>query len=141
VGLLIDTSALVAMERGLVSWADVSDVAGDEPLALPALVLAELLAGVHLADTSERASARRAKVDALTRRIPVVPFGPGAAEPWARSFAALRREGRLVPSNDLAVAATALELEFGVLVGPGGEEHFGRVPGLRVEVVGRDRGS
>jgi predicted nucleic acid-binding protein len=44
----------------------------------------------------------------------------------------LSRAGRLIPSNDLAVAATALDLGFGVLVGPTDEAHFRAVPGLRV---------
>lgn len=137
---MIDTSALVALERGDVTWEEVTGGAAEEPLALPAVVLAELLAGVHLADTPGRASARRAKVEALTGRVPVVPLGPGAAEWWAEAFAALHRAGRLIPANDLVVAATALDLGFGVLVGPGGEGHFGRVPGLRVEVAG-ERGA
>lgn len=135
-GLLIDTSALVALERDALTWDDLEDPTGDEPLALPAIVLAELLAGVHLADTPGRASTRRAKIDALSQRLPVLPFGAGAADGWARIFSELHRGGTSIPSNDLIVAATALELGFGVLVGPSGESHFGRVPGLRVEVLG-----
>jgi len=50
-------------------------------------------------------------------------------------YARLSRRGRLIPSNDLAVAATALDLGFGVLVGPTGEAHFRAVPGLRVVVL------
>jgi predicted nucleic acid-binding protein len=42
----------------------------------------------------------------------------------------------LIPANDLVVAATALELEYGVLVGPTDEAHFRRVPSLRVVVLG-----
>ncbi len=45
-GLVIDTSALVAMERAGGSW---SDKIGTEPAALPAIVYAELLVGVELA--------------------------------------------------------------------------------------------
>jgi tRNA(fMet)-specific endonuclease VapC len=136
VGLLIDTSALVALERDELTWDDLDDATGNEPLALPAIVLAELLAGVHLADTPGRASTRRARIDALSQRLPVIPFSAGAADQWARTFSELYRSGTPIPSNDLIVAATALELEFGVLVGPTGEAHFGRVPGLRVEVLG-----
>ena len=43
------------------------------------------------------------------------------------------REGHLIPANDLAVAATALHLGFGVVVGQQDEAHFRSVPGLRVE--------
>jgi hypothetical protein len=35
-----------------------------------------------------------------------------------------------------AVAATAIALGFGVLVGPSDEQQFRVVPGLRVEVLG-----
>lgn len=105
----------------------------DEPAALAAIVYAELLSGVHLADSPERATERRAKIEALVTRVPVVEFGPAAAERWAEVFAMLHRAGKLIPANDLEVAATALELGFGVLVGPSDEAHFRRVPGLRVE--------
>jgi hypothetical protein len=38
----------------------------------------------------------------------------------------------MIPANDLAVAATAVHLEFGVLVGPKDEEHYRRIPALAV---------
>jgi predicted nucleic acid-binding protein len=41
----------------------------------------------------------------------------------------------LIPANDLAVAATALSLGFGVVVGPGDHANFRQVPGLRVELL------
>ena len=52
---------------------------------------------------------------------------------WAELFTTLSRAGHLIPANDLAVAATALHLGFGVVVGPQDEAHFRSVPGLRVE--------
>lgn len=134
-GLLIDTSALVALERDSVGWEGLDDRIGEEHAALPVIVYAELLSGVRLADTPDRAAARQAKVDGLVARLPLVEFGPAAARLWADVFAELHRAGRLIPSNDLTIAVTALNLDFGVLVGPSGEEHFGRVPGLRVETL------
>jgi len=41
----------------------------------------------------------------------------------------------MIPANDPVVAATALELECGALVGSEDEAHFRRVPGLRVVVL------
>ncbi len=134
-GLVIDTSALIAVERSSITWADALSTIGDEPAALPAIVYAELLAGVRLAETSARAASRRSKIDALISRVPIVEFGPEAAERWADLFAALSREGRLIPANDLAVAATAFHLGFGVLVGPHDEAHFRAAPVLRVETL------
>jgi len=134
-GLLIDTSAVVALERETTSWEAVLESLGNEPVAVPAIVYAELLAGVQLADTPARADARRAKIEAVVTRAPIVEFEAGAATRWATVFAQLHRAGSLIPTNDLTVAATALHLGFGILVGPTGEAHFRRVPELRVEVL------
>ncbi len=134
-GLVIDTSALVATERAGESWDRALAAMGDEAAAVPAIVYAELLVGVELANDPARAASRRARIEALVSRVPLVEFGAGAAGHWARLFAGLSRAGRLIPANDLVVAATALFLEFGVLVGPRDEGHFRAVPGLRVEAV------
>jgi predicted nucleic acid-binding protein len=91
-----------------------------------------LLAGVRLAKGRRRAAQRQAKVDALLAVVPVVDFDPEIASVWADLFAALERRGAHIPANDLAVAATATHLGFGVLVGPDDEEHFRRIPNLRV---------
>jgi predicted nucleic acid-binding protein len=135
VGLVIDTSALVDFERRGASWEESLVAAVEEGAALPAIVCAELLVGVHLAGAPERAARRRTQINALLTRVPVAPFGAPTAEQWAQLFSELSQSGSLIPQNDLAVAATARELGFGVLVGSNDEAHFRRVPGLRVEVV------
>ncbi len=132
---MIDTSALVALERAVAGWEGALASLGDEPAAIPAIVCAELLAGVHLAQSPARAASRRAKIQAVIAKVPVVDFGLAIAERWAELFGALSRRGRLIPANDLAVAATALHLGFGVVVGPADEAHFRAVPDLRVEVL------
>lgn len=96
------------------------------------------MVGVELADAPLRAAARRAKIDALVARVPLVEFRREIAERWGKLFAVLSRRGSLIPANDLAVASTALSLDFGVLVGPRDEEHFRRVPELRVELLPPD---
>lgn len=131
-GLVVDTSALVAVERG---GGSLQQPGSDETVALPAIVLSELLVGVRMADSATRAAARQRKVEALLDRVAVVPFDRYVAERWADLFAHLRKNGTVIPSNDLCVAATALHLDFGVLVGPRDEEHFRRIPELRVEVL------
>src|SRR3990172_5706358 len=57
VGLVIDTSALVALERAETVWERLipPELAVEEAV-LPAIVYPELLAGVHLADTPARAA-------------------------------------------------------------------------------------
>ena len=57
------------------------------------------------------------------------------AEHYADIYAELSARGALIPQNDIAVAATARELGFGVLVGPRDEVHFRRVQGVGVKVI------
>ncbi|MEX1998789.1 MAG: PIN domain-containing protein [Gemmatimonadales bacterium] len=130
-GLVLDTSALIALERDNADGATLERVL-TEPAALPAIVYAELLVGAHLADSPTRAARRRDRVDAVAQAIGIVDFTTEVAERWAELFAELSRAGGLIPANDLAVAATARHLDYGVLVGPEGEGHFRRVAGLRV---------
>ena len=130
-GLVIDTSALVAVERGGTAWEQALAAIGDEPAVVPAIVYAELLVGVHLADTQLRADNRRRRIDALVTRCPVVDFDRAIAARWAELFARLSTDGTMIPANDLAVAATALHLDFGVLVGPKDEVHYRRIAALR----------
>jgi len=132
---VIDTSALVALERVGRAWETTLGELADERAAIPAIVYAELLVGVQLADTPTRAARRRARVEALMTRCPLVEFDGAVAERWADLFATLSRRGRMIPANDLAVAATALQLGFGVLIGPKDEGHFRRIEGLRCERV------
>lgn len=140
-GLVIDTSALIAVERfagdrgSESAWTSQFRQLAAEPVVIPAIVLAEVLVGVAMADTAIRVAARRARIDAFVAQVPVVDFDSEIAEEWARLFANLSRQGRMIPSNDLAVAATARRLQFGVLVGPSDEKHFKMVDGLRVETL------
>jgi predicted nucleic acid-binding protein len=134
-GLVIDTSALVSLERAGEDFGARLKRIGGEQVAVPAVVYAELLAGVALARGAKRAAERRAKIDALVSETGIVDFGFEIAVQWAELFALLSRKGRLIPSNDLAVAATARHLGFGVLVGSSDAAHFRRVPALRVELV------
>ena len=134
-GLVIDTSALVALERIGAAWEGPLAGFATEPVAVPAIVYAELLVGVALAGSGKRAAARRAKIDALVRAAGVVDFDQSIAAQWANLFAELSRQGRLIPSNDLAVAATARQLGFGVLIGPTDESHFRQIPGLRIQLL------
>ncbi len=134
-GLILDTSAIVAWERAVAAGRRVGIEAGEE-LVLPAIVWAEALSGARLADTVQRAARRLARLEAIRQVAGVEPFTAKAAEHYADIFAELHRAGALIPQNDMQVAATARSLNFGVLVGPQDEGHFRRVNGLEVRVLG-----
>jgi predicted nucleic acid-binding protein len=130
-GLVIDTSALVELERRGPDWELAGSPLRNESAVIAAIAYAEVMVGVRLADTDARARQRKARLDALVARCAIVEFGRATAERWSDIFAQLSRDGKMIPSNDIAVAATALELDFGVLLGPKDEKHFRRVAGLR----------
>ena len=133
-GLVVDTSALVAFDRTGADWERLFDQFGDEGIALPAVVLAEILVGAQVA-RGRLAERKRASIEVLIERVPLIPFGQEIAERWAELFARLRRRGELIPANDLSVAATAVHLGFGVIVGDRGDAQFRRIPDLRIEVL------
>lgn len=134
-GLVVDTSAVVDLERDERSFGDALSELGHETVGLPAIVLAELLVGVELATSPQVAAARRGRVEAVRARVPVIDFTTSAAERWAQIRVALIRSGTPIPSNDVIVAATALALGWDVLVGRRDEAHFQRVPSLGVRVL------
>ena len=53
-GLVIDTSALVAIERASEDWEERLRPWADEPIAVPTVVYGELLVGVALAGAAAR---------------------------------------------------------------------------------------
>ncbi len=133
-GLIIDTSAVIAWERALAASREI-DLDPGEELILPAIVWAEALAGVRLAGSAQRAAQRMARLEAIRSVTGVEPFTAEMATHHADIFAELYRKGRLIPQNDLTVAAVARCLGCGVLAGPDDEMHFREVKGLEVRVL------
>ena len=133
-GLILDTSALVAWERAENAGQSVV-LCENETLVMPAVVWVEALAGVRLADSAARATCRMARLEAMRRVMGIEPFNAETAEHHADIFAELSQRGMMIPQNDIAVAAMARCLGFGVLVGPKDEAHFRRIDGLEVRVL------
>ncbi len=131
--LILDTSALVILERALETSADIR--LPEEEIGLPAIVWAEALAGVRLADSVKRAARRRARLEALRHQLEVIPFTAAIAEHYADIYAELWANGTPIPQNDMAVSATARALGFGVLIGANDEVHFRRIADLKVVVL------
>ena len=77
-GLILDTSAIIAWERAMSEGRKL-DLGDDEEIALPAIVWAEALIGVRLADSASRAAQRRARLEAIRRVVEVQSFTPEIA--------------------------------------------------------------
>lgn len=134
-GLVIDTTALVEQNRLGLSAHEV--IAAEETVVLPAHVWAEALIATRLAETPAQAARWRAKLERLRLAVPIESFGPEIAEHYADISRELAEMGTPMPQSDLAVAATARCLGFGVLVGASGEAQFWKVSGLRVVRIRR----
>lgn len=136
-GLILDTSALVAWERaqaaGLCPAIDEAEL-----IVIPAIVWAEALIGVRMAATAVQAAQRRARLEAIRSVTAIQPFTAEIAEHYADIFFELYTSGTPIPQNDMVVAATARAMRFGVLVGPSDEAHFRRVRNLQVVVFSAD---
>lgn len=76
---LIDASVFITLERRGFAPADIALVAQEEPPAIATVTAAELLFGVHRADTPDRRSRRAAYVESNFSLVEVVPFDLAAA--------------------------------------------------------------
>ena len=129
-GFLIDTSVLIAAERGRCSLADlVCELAG-ESLALAAITASELLHGVHRAIDPNVAEKRSRFVEYILDLFPVLPFDLETARVHAELWVALQRGGQVIGAHDLIIAATARAADYGLITANSAE--FQRIPGLTV---------
>jgi tRNA(fMet)-specific endonuclease VapC len=122
--VLIDTSILVASERGALRLEQV--IHPDEQYAISVVSAAELLHGVHRAG-GRRAQGRSAFVEGLLAAFASLPVDMPTARAYARLSASLARTGTSVNANDLWIGATAVALDLKVLALDG---DFDRIPGL-----------
>lgn len=132
-GLILDTSILVAAERRTLSLAALLDTVAGEPVGIAALTASELLHGCYRAAEAGTRARRFAFVEALLDRIPVYEFGLREARRHADLWAALAREGSLIGAHDMLIGATALAR--GCALATLNERDFRRVPGLRLLAV------
>lgn len=130
-GTLIDSSVLVAAERGRLDLESALSARPDEPLAIAAITASELLHGVHRARTEVQRRRREAYVEKLLASLPVLGFDLVAARLHASLHAQLAARGVIVGAHDLLIAATALAA--GYKVATHDLRSFARIPGLVVE--------
>ena len=86
---------------------------------------------IERAGTEERRQRRQAFVDELVRDVPVHPVTIETARIAGHIEGERAAQGVTIPFEDLLIAATALQLGFGVATT--NARHFQAVPGLTVE--------
>ncbi len=129
-GVVLDTSIIVAAERSAGDFARFLESLGDEPVAIAAITASELLHGCLRARDAAVRARRGAFVDGLLDTIPVLPFGLPEARRHADVWAELAKRGAMIGPHDLLVGATALA--HGHALVTLNRREFRRVPGLVV---------
>ena len=131
-GALIDSSVLIAAERGDLDLELQLRNYEDEDLAISAVTASELLHGVHRARRTKRRAQREAYVEALISAFPVLPFDLLAARLHARLAAASAGRGETIGAHDLVIAATALSRGLDIVTRD--TRSFPRIQGIETVV-------
>jgi tRNA(fMet)-specific endonuclease VapC len=128
VGVILDTSVLIAAERGhfdferFVLEEDIDDA------RIAAITASELLQGVLRARPGPARARRSQFVESVLGQFPAEPFTVETARIHARIWAAAGKRGRMIGAHDLIIAATALEQ--GLAVATLNDRDFREVTGL-----------
>lgn len=104
--VVLDTSAYARFRTGHEAVTD--SIAKAEVVLIPAVVLGELHAGIHL---GKRGAENRVSLAEFLEEpfVSVLPVTSGVAERYGQIFAELRRAGTRIPTNDIWIAATTFE--------------------------------
>ncbi len=132
-GIILDTSLLIAAEGGKRNIEAYIQGREEEPFGLSVISVSELLHGVHRADSNKRRLKRSAYVEKVIELFPVYPFDLTAARIYTEVWVHLLAKGIQVGAHDLMIAATAMSLGFSVASAD--KRHFDKIDGLEFEWV------
>jgi predicted nucleic acid-binding protein len=137
-GLILDACAIIAGERKGRSAAEVLsgilEIVGPEPVALSVVSVIELEHGVWRAKDDAQAAVRQKFMDDLFQAVPVYPLTFEIARRAARIDGESKRQGIVIPFQDLVIGVTALAFNYAVATL--NVRHFEMIPGLVVKALG-----
>ncbi|MGQ0642531.1 MAG: PIN domain-containing protein [Gemmatimonadaceae bacterium] len=134
-GIILDTSILIAAERSLFDLEALVAASVDETFAIAAISASEFLHGVERTREPSLRAQRSRFAEGVLDSLAVIPFGLAEARTHASLWAGLAAKGRVIGAHDLQVAATALSI--GSAVATLNQKEFKRVPGLALVPVAR----
>jgi len=129
VRICLDTSGYSAFKRGRDPAVEIMRRASE--IVLPATVLGELFAGVRQGRQRIR---NLEELEAFRRspRVRVASVDEETALAYAEIVAYLRRAGTPIPTNDVWIAASAMQVGLRVVTT---DAHFALVPQIAVEML------
>jgi tRNA(fMet)-specific endonuclease VapC len=124
-GLLLDTNIVIAMFAGAedLKW----KISYDLHFAIPSVVAGELLYGAHYS-TEIRQNLR--EIEGLIDSIDVLSCDVETARHYGMIKGDLRSQGRLIPDNDLWIAAIAIQNGLTLVTR---DSHFRAISSLLLE--------
>ncbi len=132
-GVILDTRVLIEAERRESEIQQFADSREEEVFGLSVISVAELLHGVHRADSIKRRLKRTAYVEKVIELFPIYNFDISVARIYAELWSDLSKRGIQVGAHDLIIGSTALSLGFSVATY--NERHYERVEGLRIDLL------
>ena len=113
-GLILDSSILIADERSRFNLSVWLRARPPEPVALSAITLSELCFGIEAEGNESRRRRRRRWLEKTIRRLEIVPLDAAIARVHARIWLQLSDAGLMIGPHDLIIAATAVHRRWAV---------------------------
>lgn len=128
-GVILDSTVLIAAERQLLNLPAFFAAHAHEPMFIAAITVSELLHGVERA-TPARREKRARFVESLLASIEAIDFDLPVARRHARIWATLEAAGSPIGAHEIQIAATAVH--HGHKVATLNTKDFKRVAGLHL---------
>ena len=133
-GLIVDTSRLILAERKDTTMLDLARSlkaeTSEDHFGISVISLTELAVGQVQTKFPQFTADRKRFLASLQRNFTIYPVTPSAAIRAGILSGTMREQNAVVGLADLLIAATALDLNFGVLTH--NVKDFARIPELRV---------
>jgi tRNA(fMet)-specific endonuclease VapC len=122
--IMLDTSAYVGFKRNNPELVEI--IVSAELILISAVVIGELLFGFR---NGTRFKKNLAELNRFLEHdlVETVPVGKTSADRYSRIAAQLRRQGTPIPTNDIWIAAQAMEHGAELITT---DEHFDKIIGL-----------
>ena len=130
-GVIVDTSVWISVERGRLTPVQIADAVGNDAVYLAPQVVAELEFGVHRAATPAQRAKRMAAV-ARIKSKPCLTVDRITGELFASLAAQLADLGKPATHRTHDVWIAALALQHGYAVLTENPKDFADIPGLTV---------
>ncbi len=130
-GTLVDTSVLVAAERGKINLNEIVN-AYDDDAFISVVTVSEMLHGLHRATTAVVRTRRSEFIEQLLDLLTVIPIDIEIAREHSWIWAHLAMTGNMIGMNDTWLAATCIANDL--TIATINVRDFERVPSLSVKV-------